>query len=138
VCCVPKTKREEVAALIALLALIEGVFFDTHDFRRLPYQGDLVSRVLKSLIDSGVLLKIHDRRNYVLTPEFRETLKREVGEKRPLSGIHQFPALDIFYVGGMQDWSEHEFEVYVGGMRDMWQRLARKSHTRAALPKNVE
>jgi len=135
---VPKTKREEVAALISLLALIEGVFFDTHDFRRLPYQGDLVSRVLKSLLDSSVLLKIHDRRNYVLTPEFRETLKREVGEKRPLSGIHQFPALDIFYVGGMQDWSEHEFEVYVDGMRDMWQRLSRKSHPRAALPKNVE
>lgn len=76
-------------------------------------------------MESNVLMKIHDRRNYVLTPEFRETLKREVGEKRPLSGIHQFPSLDVFYIGGMEDWSEHEFEVYVGGMRDMWQSLSR-------------
>jgi hypothetical protein len=121
---VPRTKREEVAALVGLLALMEGVFFDTHDFRRLPYQGDLVSRVLRSLMDSGVLMKIHDRRNYVLTPEFREALKKEVGLKRPHSGIHQFPSLEVFYVGGIEDWSKHEFETYVDGMRDMWERLS--------------
>jgi hypothetical protein len=122
---VPRTKREEAAALITILALIEGVFFDTHDFRRLPYQRDLVTRALKSLVESNVLMKIHDRRNYVLTPEFRETLKREVGEKRPQSGIHQFPSLDVFYIGGMEEWSEHDFELYVGGMRDVWQHLSR-------------
>lgn len=125
----PRTKREEVAALVALLALMEGVFFDTHDFRRLPYQGDLVNRVLRSLMDSGVLMKIHDRRNYVLTPRFRETLRREVRLKRPPSGIHQFPSLDVFYVGGIEDWSEHELESYIGSMRDVWERLS-KSRTR--------
>ena len=70
-------------------------------------------------------MKIHDRRNYVLTQEFCETLKREVKRKTPNSGIHQFPSLDVFYIGGMEDWSEHEFELYVGGMKDMWQRLSR-------------
>jgi hypothetical protein len=107
-----------------VLALLEGVFFDTRDLRRLPYNRMLVSRVLKSLLDSNLLMKIHDRRNYVLTDTFRETLKREVQRKSPRSGIHQFPSLAVFYVGGMEDWSEHEFEVYVGEMRDMWRRLS--------------
>ncbi|HUH99553.1 MAG TPA: hypothetical protein VLY65_00785 [Nitrososphaerales archaeon] len=121
----PKTKREEMAAMITVLALLEGVFFDTRDIRRLPYDPKLVSKVLKSLLESNLLVKIHSRRNYILTDEFRETLKREVIRKAPSSGIHQFPALDVFYVGGMEDWGEHEFEIYVSEMRDMWKRLSR-------------
>jgi len=70
-------------------------------------------------------MKIHDRRNYLLTDEFRETLKREVQRKTPSSGIHQFPSLDVFYVGGMEHWNEREFEIYVGEMKDMWRRLSR-------------
>jgi hypothetical protein len=127
----PKTKREEVAALIAMLALVEGVFFDTHDFRRLPYHRVLVNRVLRSMTESNVLMKIHDRRNYVLTQEFRETLRREVERKVPHSGMHQFPSLDVFYVGGLENWGEREFEVYVGAMRDLWLRLSRNHRPRA-------
>ena len=121
----PKTKREEIAALVTLLALLEGVFFDTRDVRRLPYDPKLVSKVLKSLLESNLLVKIHSRRNYILTDAFRETLKREVLRKTPSSGIHQFPALDVFYVGGMEDWGEHEFEMYVSEMKEMWLRLSR-------------
>ena len=121
----PKTKREEVAALITILALLEGVFFDTRDVRKLPYDPKLVSKVIKSLLESNLLVKIHSRRNYILTDVFRETLKKEVLRKAPSSGIHQFPALDVFYVGGMEDWGEHEFEIYVSEMREMWQRLSR-------------
>jgi hypothetical protein len=110
-----------------LLALLEGVFFDTRDFRRLRYRPALVSRVLKSLVDSNLLMKTHDRRNYLLTDEFRETLKREVQRKTPGSGIHQFPSLDVFYIGGIEGWNEHEFEIYVGEMKDMWRRLSRDS-----------
>jgi len=135
----PRTKREEVAALITLLALLEGVFFDTRDIRKLPYKPALVSKVLKSLLDSNLLVKIHGRRNYILTDEFRETLKKEVRRKTPGSGIHQFPALDVFYVGGMEDWGEHEFEIYVSQMRDMWLRLSRDrgsaTHPSAPEPK---
>ena len=120
----PKSMREEVAALITMLALLEGVFFDTGDFRKLPYNRMLVSRVLKSLLDSNVLARIHDRRNYVLTDHFREMLKREVEKKVPRSGIHQFPSLDAFYVSGMEDWSEHEFDTYVGEMKAMWRRMS--------------
>jgi hypothetical protein len=127
---VPKTKREEVAAIITLLALIEGVFFDTRDLRRLPYEPTLVSRVLKSLVDSNVLMKIHDRRNYILTNEFRRALKAEVQRRTPQSAIpHRFPSLDVFYVGGMEDWSEHEFGIYVDQMRDMWHRLSQNAGT---------
>ena len=121
----PKTKREEVAALITILALLEGVFFDTRDIRRLPHDAKLVSKVIKALLESNLLVKIHSRRNYILTDVFRETLKKEVLRKTPSSGIHQFPALDVFYVGGMEDWGEHEFEIYVSEMREMWQRLSR-------------
>jgi hypothetical protein len=92
--------------------------------RRLPYNRVLVNRVLKSLTESKVLMKIHARRNYVLTKEFRETLKREVERKTPRSGIHRFPSLDVFYVGGMEDWDDREFEVYVKAMRDMWVGLS--------------
>jgi len=120
----PKSRREEVAALITMLALLEGVFFDTRDFRRLPYNRNVTNRVLKALLESKVLLRIHDRRNYVLTDTFRDMLRTEVKRKAPSSGIHQFPSLDVFYVGGMEDWSEHEFETYVGEMKAMWRRLS--------------
>jgi len=123
---VPKSRREEVTALITMLALLEGVFFDTRDFRRLPYHYNLTSRVLKSLLDSKVLMKMHDRRNYVLSDEFREMLKNELKAKAPASGIHQFPSLDVFYIGGMEDWSEHEFDTYVREMKAMWQRLSQE------------
>jgi DNA-binding MarR family transcriptional regulator len=129
----PKTKREEVAALITILALLEGVFFDTRDVRKLLYDPKLVSKVIKSLLESNLLVRIHSRRNYILTETFRETLKKEVLRKAPSSGIHQFPALDVFYVGGMEDWGEHEFEIYVSEMREMWQRLSR-SRRPAAYP----
>ena len=132
----PKTKREEIAALVTLLALLEGVFFDTRDIRKLPYKPALVSKVLKSLLGSNLLVKIHGRRNYILTDEFREALKKEVLRKTPGSGIHQFPALDVFYVGGMEDWGEHEFEIYVSQMRDMWLRLSRnrRAAARSSVP----
>lgn len=132
----PKTKREEIAALVTLLALLEGVFFDSRDVRKLPYKPALVSKVLKSLLDSNLLVKIHGRRNYILADEFRETLKKEVRRKTPSSGIHQFPALDVFYVGGMEDWGEHEFEIYVSQMRDMWLRLSRsrRAAARSSVP----
>ena len=122
----PKSRREEVAALLTMLALLEGVFFDTGDFRKLPYHYNLTSRALRSLVDSKVLMRIHDRRNYVLTDEFREMLKHEVKAKAPASGIHQFPSLEVFYVGGMEDWSEHEFETYVNEMKAMWRRLSQE------------
>ncbi len=120
----PKTKREEIAALACLLALLEGVFFDTKDFRRLPYQSALVTRVLRALVQSGILKKIHDRRNYVLTEEFLDTLKDQIRRKTPESGIHQFPSLNVFYVGGMENWTQHEFDAYVGEMKERWLDLS--------------
>jgi hypothetical protein len=120
----PKSRRDEVAALITVLALLEGVFFDTRDFRRLPHNRNVTNRVLQALLESKVLMRIHDRRNYVLTDTFRDMLRSEVKRKAPSSGIHQFPSLDVFYVGGMEDWSEHEFETYVGEMKAMWRRLS--------------
>ena len=122
----PKAKREEVAALVGLLALLEGVFFDMRDFRRLPYDKSLVTRVVKALLDSGVLRKIRNRRNYVLAEDFLGMIKKEIRTKTPASGIHQFPSLDVFDMGGIESWTEHEFEQYVGEMRKLRRKLSEK------------
>lgn len=100
------------------------MFFDTRDIRRLPYHRNLVSRVLNSLLGSNVLMKIHERRNYVLTERFRETLKTEVRRKIPRTRMHQFPSLDVFYVGGIEDWSESEFDTYISQMKETWHQLS--------------
>ena len=122
----PKTKREEIAAFVGLLALLEGVFFDTRDFRRHHYNKNLVTRVVKALVDSGVLRKIRDRRNYILTEEFLDMVKEEIRRKIPASGIHQFPSLNVFDVAGVETWTEHEFELYVDEMRKLQHRLSGK------------
>ncbi len=119
-----KTKREEIAALVSLLVLLEGVFFDTQDFRRLPYDKSLVSKVLRALVSSGVLKKIRARRNYLLTDGFLDVVKKQIQRKAPASGIHQFPALDVFSVSGMGNWTQHEFDLYIGEMRERWRHLS--------------
>ena len=120
----PKTKREEIAAFVGLLALLEGVFFDMSDFRRHNYNKNLVTRVVKALVDSGVLKKVRDRRNYVLTEEFLGAVKEEIRRKTPASGIHQFPSVNVFDAGGIENWTEHEFELYVDEMRQLRRRLS--------------
>jgi hypothetical protein len=122
----PRTKREEIAAFVGLLAMLEGVLFDMGDFRRRHYNKNLVTRVVKALVESGVLKKVRDRRNYVLTERFLGILKEEIRRKTPVSGIHQFPSLDVFDVGGIENWTEHDLDVYVEEMRKLRCRLSGK------------
>ena len=104
--------------------LLEGVFFDMRDLRRLPYTKSTVTRVLKVLVNAGVLKKIRDRRNYLLADGFAEIVREQIQRKTPPSGIHQFPSLDVFSVSGMRDWTQHEFDLYVEEMRERWRSLS--------------
>lgn len=109
---------------MTLLVLLEGVFFDMRDLRRLSYGKSKVTRVLKVLVNSGVLEKVRDRRNYLLADGFARIVKEQIRRKTPLSGIHQFPSLDVFSVSGMGNWTQHEFDLYVGAMRERWRSLS--------------
>jgi len=124
----PKSRRrEELAVLIGLEVLAEGIVFDSHDLRKLPFRPSHITRVLKALLDSGVLARINARK-YMFTDEFQELLKEEILEKTPRSGILQFPTMTIFDVCGLDHWGEHEFDRFVKRLKEHWLDLHNQPH----------
>jgi len=121
----PKSTREQLAVLIALEVLTEGVFFDTHDLRKLPFSAAQVTRVLAALQKSNVLTRVNSRK-YLFTEEFLEILKGEIGHKVPRSGIAQFPDVSIFDICAIDDWSEEELHQYLKTLRGHWADISRK------------
>ena len=111
--------REQLAVLIALEVLTEGVFFDTHDLRKLPFSAAQVTRVLTGLQRSNVLTRVNSRK-YLFTDEFLEILKQEVGRKVPRSGIARFPDVSVFDICAIEDWSEEELNRYLKTLRGHW------------------
>ena len=113
----PKSRgREELAVLIALEILAEGIAFDSRDLRRLPFSRSLVTKVLKSLVESGVLKRANARK-YLLSEGFLSTGRQEILAKVPRSALMQFPVMTIFDVCGVETWSEHELEEFVARLR---------------------
>lgn len=122
----PKSRqREELAVLIGLEVLAEGVSFDSHDLRKLPFQPAHVTRVLRALQNSGVLERINARK-YLFTDEFQGLLTSEILAKTPRSGILQFPAMTIFDVCGCEGWSERELDQFFKRLKEHWLALSRK------------
>jgi hypothetical protein len=121
----PKSMREELAVLIGLEILTEGIFFDTHDLRKLPFSDAQITRVLASLQNSKVLTRVNSRK-YLFTEEFLALLREELGRKAPRGGIAQFPDMGVFDVCGMADWSEEEVEQFAKGLRKHWRDLSQK------------
>ena len=121
----PKSTREQLAVLIALEVLTEGVFFDTHDLRKLPFSAAQVTRVLAALQKSNVLTRVNSRK-YLFTEEFLALLREELRRKAPRGGIAQFPDMGIFDICGMADWSEEEVEQFAKGLRKHWRDLSQK------------
>ena len=122
----PKSRvREELAVLVGLEVLIESVAFDTHDLRKLPFRSTSVTRVLRSLRDSGVLERVNTRK-YLFTDGFVAILKEEILRKTPRSGLMQFPAMTVFDMCGMESWSEKDVEAFVERLRQHWTDLAGK------------
>lgn len=119
--------REALAAVIVTEMLIQGVFFDSRRARRLPFNRMLITRVLRSLVESRVIEKSKPRRKYVLTNEFLNAIKGDVTRTMPRKLFIHCPDAAVFEVSGIDSWSEQEFELYVKDLRKLW--LARAPAT---------
>ena len=123
----PKNRRrEELALLVGLEVLLLGIAFDSHDLRKLPFRQSQVTRVVKALMDAGVLTRIGTRQKYLFTREFLSILKEQVLQRTPRSGIIQFPVMTTFDTCGVEHWSEQEFDRFVRTLKEHWQSLRRK------------
>ena len=123
----PKSRRrEELALLVGLEVLLLGIAFDSHDLRKLPFRQSQITRVVKVLVDAGVLTRIGTRRKYLFTREFLSILKEQVLQRTPRSGIIQFPVMATFDACGVEQWSEQEFDRFVRTLKEHWQSLRRK------------
>ena len=87
----PHSKREEVAAVITLMVLLEGVFFDARKLSKLPYERSLVWRVMKALVATGVIVKVR-KGKYIVADGFADMLGREVTWKMPAALWSRSPA----------------------------------------------
>jgi hypothetical protein len=71
----PKSKREVLTAFLTLEILIEGLFSDVSNLRKLPFSPALVTRVIRALQDAKVIDRISHGK-YVLSDDFlRRTFK---------------------------------------------------------------
>ena len=119
----PKSRgREELAILIGVQVLTEGVTFDSHDLRKLPFRPSHVTRVVNSLLTSRVLTRIGARK-YLLTDEFQSLLKEKILAKAPRSGIIQFPTMTVFDICGVEHWSEQEVDQFAIRLKEHWHGL---------------
>ena len=119
-------RREELALLVGPEVLLLGIAFDSHDLRKLPFRQSQITRVVKALMDAGVLTRIGTRQKYLFTREFLNTLKEQVLQRTPRSGIIQFPVMTTFDACGVEHWSEQEFDRFVRTLKEHWQSLRRK------------
>jgi hypothetical protein len=123
---VPKSSgREELSALIGLEVLLEGIAFDTHDLRRLPISPALITKVLRSLQQSGVLQRVNTGK-YLFTGSFSGAMKERVLGKTPRSELMQFPAMTVFDMCGIECWTERDLEHFTQRLRQYWSSLVVK------------
>jgi hypothetical protein len=99
--------------------LIEGVAFDIHDLRKLPFSPAFVTKVLASFRGSGILRRVSTRK-YLFTDSFVGIVKDEVLRKTPRSGLMQFPAMMVFDMCGIESWSERDLEHFTKRLRQHW------------------
>ena len=119
-------RREELAVLVGLEVLLLGIAFDSHDLRKLPFRQSQITRVVKVLMDAGVLTRIGTRQKYLFTGEFLTILKEQVLQRTPRSGIIQFPVMTTFDACGVEHWSEQELDRFIRTLKDHWQSLRKK------------
>jgi hypothetical protein len=120
----PKSSgREELSVLIGLEVLIEGIAFDSHDLRKLPYRPAFVTKVLKSLRQEGILERVNTRK-YLFRDEFVNAVKEEIMAKVPRNGLMQFPTTTVFDMCGVESWTEREMEGFLIRFREHWKKAA--------------
>jgi hypothetical protein len=117
---VPKSSgREELSVLIGLEVLTEGIAFDTSDLKKHRFSSTLVTKVLRSLRQSGVLERVNARR-YLFAEGFSGVLKEDILRKTPRSGLMQFPTMAVFDICGIEGWTERDLESFVRRLREHW------------------
>ena len=118
----PRSKREEVAALVSLMVFTQGLFFDTRTLSKLPYERTLVWRVVNGLVKGGIIEQV-GKGKYALTDSFTNNLKREITWKMPRGALVSLPNLQVFDVCGIDTWDEEELAVYVSWLKKHWTSL---------------
>ncbi len=118
----PHSKREEVAAVITLMVLLEGVFFDARKLSKLPYERSLVWRTMKALVAAGVIVKVR-KGKYIVADGFADMLGREVTWKMTRGALVSIPSLLVIDITGVSSWNEGELEVYITWLRRHWMTL---------------
>jgi hypothetical protein len=122
----PKSsRREELSALIGVEVLLEGVAFDSHDLRRLPFSSALITRVLRSLQQSGVLHRVNTGK-YLFTDRFSGSMKERILGKTPRSELMQFPTMKVFDMCGIECWTERDLEHFTQRLKQYWSSLVVK------------
>jgi len=118
----PRSKREEVAALVSLLVFTQGLFFDARTLSKLPYERTLVWRVMNALVKGGIIEQV-GKGKYALTDSFTNNLKREITWKMPRGALVSLPNLQVFDVCGIDTWDEEELALYVSWLKKHWASL---------------
>ncbi len=119
----PKSRgREELAVFIGLGVLAEGVSFDSHDLRKLPFRPAFVTKVLMSLRQAGVIERVNTGK-YLFTSQFMDTMKEEILRKAPRSGLIQFPTMTVFDMCGIDGWNQSDMENFVRRLREHWKKV---------------
>jgi hypothetical protein len=120
---VPKSRgREELAVFIGLGVLAEGVAFDSHDLRKLPFRPAFVTKVLMSLRQAGVIERVNTGK-YLFTSQFMDTMKEEILRKTPRSGLIQFPTMAVFDMCGIDGWNQSDMENFVWRLKEHWKKV---------------
>jgi Mn-dependent DtxR family transcriptional regulator len=113
----PSTKRERTVAAAVLGVVLQGVFFDPQMLRDLGFHKSMVSRVLHSLAEAGVIEQI-DGSKFLMTKEFKEMMKRRITMNMPRDTFLSFPDRTIFDICGIEHWNDEEMDGYVERLRE--------------------
>lgn len=112
----PKTRREQLTAFLALEILIEGLSSDVHNLRKLPFSPALVTRVIRALQDVKVIDRISHGK-YVLNDDFLASVSTDVLPRMRRGGIH-YPAMTIFDICGMGEWNDLDFGLFLQRLKN--------------------
>ena len=117
----PKSNgREELSVLIGLEVLTQGIAFDTQGLKKHGFSHNLVTKVLMSLRQSGVLQRVNPRK-YLFADAFSGVLREDVLGKTPRSGLMQFPTMTVFDMCGIESWTEPDLEDFMKRLREHWE-----------------
>jgi len=122
----PKSNgREKLSVLVGMEVLTQGIAFDTHDLKKHQFSSTMVTKVLRSLREAGVLERVNPRK-YLIAESFTGTLKEDVLSKTPRSGLMQFPTMAVFDICGIEQWNELEVDEFARRLKEHWHNLNAK------------